>query len=264
MVHCCNVFGCSNRSDREKDRYFHRLPKIRTHLDEETKDLSAGRRSRWLSNIRRADLAGEKLVWVWCNHFVTGKPAALFQKFHPDWAPTLRLGHSNIKEESVSRWERRKERSEKRPSSQIEGLGQHTSVVHQYCLDVIAPSTSDELENHDEEISSSSAFILTEVQKELSMGGIEQKLPALENENTSLKEKIISMIPIDIAKLEQDKEMVLFLTSLSNYLMLISLFSFLSESVSHTPKLFNLLSRVLAYYDETTIKPAIPGICLPL
>jgi len=131
-------------------------------------------------------------------------------------------------------------------------------------LDVIAPSTSDELENHDEKISSSSAFILTEVQKELSMGGIEQKLPALENENTSLKEKIISMIPIDIAKLEQDKEMVLFLTSLSNYLMLISLFSFLSESVSHTPKLFNLLSRVLAYYDETTIKPAIPGICLPL
>ena len=228
------AFGCPNRSDRVKDRFFHRLPKIITHLDEETKEYSVERRSKWLSNIRRTDLAGDKLVWVCSNHFVTGKPAALFQMFHPDWAPTLRLGHSNIKEESSSRWERRKERSEKRPSSQIEGLGQHTSVVHRYCLDVIAPSTSDELENHDEKVSSSAAFISTEVQTELSMGDIEQKLPVLENENKSFKEKIISMIPIDIARSEQDKEMVLFLTGLAYYLLLVSLFSFLSESVSHT------------------------------
>ena len=63
---------------------------------------------------------------------------------------------------------------------------------------------------------------------------MEQKLAVLENENKSLKEKIISMIPIDIGRLEQDKEMVLFLTGIPNYLLLMSLFSFLSESVSHT------------------------------
>ena len=103
-------------------------------------------------------------------------------------------------------------------------------------MDVIAPSTSDELENRDEKVSSSAAFITTEVQTELSMGDIdnmEQKLPALENENKNLKEKIISITPIDIARLEQDKEMVLFLTGISNYLLLMSLFSFLSESMSH-------------------------------
>ena len=189
-----------------------------------------------MSNIRCADLTGKKLVWVCSDHFVTGKPAALFQKSHADWAPTLRLGHSDVKEESSSSWERRKERSEKRPS-QIDGLGQHSSVAHQYCMDVIAPSTFDELENHDEKVSSSAACISTEVQTELSMGDIdnmEQKLPALENENKNLKEKIISMIPIDIARLEQDKEMVLFLTGIPNYVLLMSLFSFLSESVSHT------------------------------
>jgi len=143
----------------------------------------------------------------------------------------LRLGHSDVKEENSSRWERQKEWSEKRPSSQIEGLDQHTSVVNQYCLDVIAPSTSDELENHDEKVSSSAAFISTEVHTELSMGdidNIEQKLPALEIENKNLKEKIILMIPIDIARLEQDKEMVLILTGIPNYLLLMSLFSFLS------------------------------------
>ena len=215
MVNCCSVFGSSNRSDREKDHSFHHLPK----MDEKAKEYSAERRSKWLSNIQRSDLTGKKLVWVCSDHFVTGKPAALFQKSHPDWAQTLRLGHSDVKEESSSSWERLKERSEKRPSSQIEGLGQHSSVAHQYCLDVIAPSTSDELENHNERVSSSAAFVSTEVQTELSMGDIdnmEQKLPALENKNNNLKEKIFLMIPIDIARLEQDKEMVLFLTGIPN------------------------------------------------
>ena len=109
MVNCCTVFGSSNRSDREKDRSFHRLPKIITHLDEQTKEYSTERRSKWLSNIRRADLDRKKFAWLCSDHFVTGKPAALFQKSHPDWAPTLRLGHSTVKEESSSRWERRKE-----------------------------------------------------------------------------------------------------------------------------------------------------------
>ena len=190
-----------------------------------------------MSNIRRADLDGKKLVQVCSDHFATGKRAALFQKSHPDWASNLRLSHSNVKEESSSPWVRRKERSEKHPSSQIEGQAQHTYVVHEYCLDVIAPSTFDELENHAEKVSSSTAFTSMEVHTELSMGDIdnmEQKLQALESENKIRKEKIISMIPIDVARLEQDEEMILFLTGIPNYLLLLSLFSFLSESVSHT------------------------------
>ena len=116
-------------------------------------------------------------------------------------------------------------------------------------MDVIPPSTSDELENHDEKVSSSAAFISTEVHTELSMGdidNIEQKLPALENENKSLKEKIISMIPIDIARLGHDKEMVLFLTGLANCLLLMSLFSFLSESVSHINR--NCLTAIQEFW----------------
>ena len=75
MVNYCSVFGCSNPSDREKDRSFQHLPKIITHLDEQTKEYSTLRRSK-LSNIRYADLAGKKLVWVCSDHFVTGKPEA--------------------------------------------------------------------------------------------------------------------------------------------------------------------------------------------
>ena len=236
MVNCCSVFGCSNRSDREKDHSFHRLPKIITHLDEQTKEYSTERRSKWLSNIRRADLDGKKFVWVCSDHFVTGKPAALFQKSHPDWAPTLRLGHSNVKEETSSRWERRKERSGKRTASQLEGLVQPTAVANQNSLGNTEPTTFVELKNFPDEVNSST-FTSIEIQTELSMGdidNIEQKLAAIENENKNLKEKILSLIPIDISRLERDKEMVLFLTGMPNYLLLMSLFSFLSESVSNT------------------------------
>ena len=62
MVNCCSVFGCFNRSDREKDRSFYRLPKIITHFDKQTKERSTERRSKWLSNIRRADLEGKNFV----------------------------------------------------------------------------------------------------------------------------------------------------------------------------------------------------------
>ena len=118
---------------------------------------------------------------------------------------------------------------------QIEGLGQHTSLVNQYCLEAIAPPTSDELENHDEKASSSATFTSTKVQMELSMGDInnmEQNLPVFESENKSLKEEIISMIPVGIGRLKQDKEMVLLLTGIPNYLLLMPLLSLRSESVS--------------------------------
>ena len=52
MVNCCSVVGCSNRSDREKDRSFHRLPMVITHLDGQTREYSTEQRNNRLSNIR--------------------------------------------------------------------------------------------------------------------------------------------------------------------------------------------------------------------
>ena len=42
------------------------------------------------------------------------------------------------------------------------------------------------------------------------------------------------MIPIDINGLQQDNEMVSFLTGMPNYLLLMSVFSFLADSISQT------------------------------
>ena len=189
-----------------------------------------------MNNIRRADLDGKKFVWACSDHFVTGKPAALFQKSHPDWAPTLCLGHSNVQEETSSHWERRKERLGKRTASQLKGLVQPTAVANQNSLGNTEPTTFVELKNFPDEVDSST-FTSSEIQTELSMGdidNIEQKLAAIENENKNLKEKILSLIPIDFSRLERDKEMVLFLTGIPNYLSLMSLFSSLNQCQIHT------------------------------
>ena len=48
------------------------------------------------------------------RHFIFGKPASLFEECHPDWLPSLYLGHSTLDVSTVlsitERYERRKAR----------------------------------------------------------------------------------------------------------------------------------------------------------
>ena len=61
MVNFCAVVGCSNCSTRESSNKFYRLPAIVT------------------------------------DHFVKVKPASLYEQGDPDWAFSLKLGHSSVK-----------------------------------------------------------------------------------------------------------------------------------------------------------------------
>ena len=47
MVNYCKVIGCTNRSDREIDRKFFRLPAVIANQGEECRKLSEERRRRW-------------------------------------------------------------------------------------------------------------------------------------------------------------------------------------------------------------------------
>ena len=51
MVNFCAVYGCSNRSNREKDRSYFRLPAIITRPNDEKQALSKERRATWLAKI---------------------------------------------------------------------------------------------------------------------------------------------------------------------------------------------------------------------
>ena len=75
MVNFCAVYGCSNRSTREKDRSYFRLPAIITRPNDEKQALNKERRATWLARIRRDDLSSNpsNFVRVCSDHFIEGQ-----------------------------------------------------------------------------------------------------------------------------------------------------------------------------------------------
>ena len=74
MVNFCAVFGCSNRSKRERDKDYFRLPAIVPRSNDEKQALSIERRATWLSRIQREDLGEDPSEFhrVCGEHFISG------------------------------------------------------------------------------------------------------------------------------------------------------------------------------------------------
>ena len=74
MVNYCRVLGCHNRSDRETDRQYYRLPEIITREGEKTQHLSTERRRLWLANLNQ-DFTGKNLknIRVCSDHFISSE-----------------------------------------------------------------------------------------------------------------------------------------------------------------------------------------------
>lgn len=95
MVNFCAVFGCSNRSNRNKEKSLYQIPTIVTKEALQSEDLSARRRREWLAALRRKDVvSGSNLshIRVCSDHFLSGRPSALYATMDPDWVPSLKLG----------------------------------------------------------------------------------------------------------------------------------------------------------------------------
>ena len=67
----CAIIGCSNRSDRDKVRYFS-LPTIVRDKGDQMLSITTERCCAWLKAISREDLVGDKLknTYVCEKHFV--------------------------------------------------------------------------------------------------------------------------------------------------------------------------------------------------
>ena len=91
----CAVYGCSSRSGRDKLISFYRIPAVSFHKGQQDYELRKKRRAGFLAAISRRDVEAESLNnWRVCSrHFVSGKPADLYDITNPDWLPTLNLGH---------------------------------------------------------------------------------------------------------------------------------------------------------------------------
>ena len=95
MVHCI-IVGCSNNSRKNKDLGFFRIPSsVNRGGEEEAEELCRERRERWISAISRDDVSWKGVLKnkrVCGKHFVSGRPAAGWDKHNVDWVPSLNLG----------------------------------------------------------------------------------------------------------------------------------------------------------------------------
>ncbi|XP_023203790.1 uncharacterized protein LOC111611395 [Xiphophorus maculatus] len=123
MVVYCWVKGCKSRGDKKVKRSFHYIPKVRTTEGEQTLRLSIERRRVWLANIRRKEQPSSTSR-ICSDHFISGRPADLYDRSNPDWAPTLKLTKEETPEEielrrrlseaNLKRYQRAKYRSHRK------------------------------------------------------------------------------------------------------------------------------------------------------
>ena len=92
MVLCIIIGNCGSKS-RDSIRCY-AVPSIITNQGEEFEELTRERRNLWISAIDRADLKTKNVLQnerVCSHHFVSGRPAANWDRLNEDWVPTRHL-----------------------------------------------------------------------------------------------------------------------------------------------------------------------------
>ncbi|XP_073670948.1 uncharacterized protein [Paramisgurnus dabryanus] len=141
--HCC-VKNCSSvshdcrgKSSNHLLRFF-RFPKWKKFQGEHVSDVTRRRRISWVAAVRRKDITFDRIsesMRVCSLHFHSGKPSYEMLESHPDWKPSLRLGHSDVKQTDEARFLRRVNRTtqhqEPPPSSAQHQEPPPSSAQHQ-------------------------------------------------------------------------------------------------------------------------------------
>ncbi|CAN8004475.1 unnamed protein product, partial [Ixodes hexagonus] len=116
VKNCTNRSGCKARRDRntvEKAKFF-RLPKVLSRNCERTLELSEKRRSLWIARINRPEMIPNDHKHMLSLHPCAGSPSALFDYDSPDWAPSLKLGHTDDKDPPKSQPRSRLKRTQRK------------------------------------------------------------------------------------------------------------------------------------------------------
>ena len=112
----CVVIRCSNRSDRNKQFSYHRIPVVMSYYREREFELSVKQRSAFLAAISRENIDVDNLekYRICSRHFVNGKPAKTLDETNIGWVPTIHLGHQKRQKCSweLDRYEKARRRHE--------------------------------------------------------------------------------------------------------------------------------------------------------
>ena len=235
----CAVIGCSNRSNKDKEKSFYRLPGVLTNQGRETECLSKKRQGIWLAKIKREDISPEQYynVRVCSDHFISGVPSKLYNTDSPDWAPSLNLGYEEIAKSCSESTTKRYERAVKRRRLRLDTMMatsfdelddevdlEETDESHL----VKHSSTSVQTENdHVEELLDDIKQLKSENEQ------LRKENDLLKKENEALKNTVSQLhtalqdSSMNEESFEDDDKKVVFYTGLSTWSILMTLFTYI-------------------------------------
>ena len=274
MTNSCCVYNCKNSEKKEKKKQnenpsyekksFHRIPILRKKAEEEIRCFSEERRRLWLSRLNLVrPINDDTIAYICSDHFQSGKPAALFERSHPDWAPNLNLGY-DASLPSVDRYKRRLERSCQNiqlplTTTETATTTTATTTVSTTTTISVATTPSSPLQllpeaaiptitmvNDDIDFNTVRyASVHTQTEESTDDNTdyveVEERNKFLVNENHNLTEKILQILPLNLVTIQGDADRVLFFTGLPNHQILLYLYEFLEESIHSTHR--NSLSK---------------------
>ena len=120
----CIIPGCGVKSGNKEGISLFRIPIVVDKNGESYKQLTEDRRNAWISQISRDDTKSKDILKserVCGRHFVSGKPALLWDRYNVDWKPTRNLGKKDYSKEpdlqaAAARADRAKDRDQARQS----------------------------------------------------------------------------------------------------------------------------------------------------
>ena len=224
----CAIIGCGNRSKRDKNKSFFRLPSVLTNQGSETESLSKKRQDAWLARIKREDISPEQYynVRVCSDHFISGVPAKLYNADSPDWTPSLNLGYKEIDKRSLEKTTERYERAAKRRRLRMDAM-----IVESFDLgcneqiDELYPEETDESVVTHSSVQTEISFDLVEEHFD-SIKKLKSENEQLKKENEAMKQTISKLHWKEESFKDNDKKVV-FYTGLCTWGLLMTLFTYI-------------------------------------
>ena len=233
MVISCCVFACTNRHSKQESCNFFLVPKVIEHQELSAKELSEKRRTAWLAKINRKDWVPGPGSRVCSDHFISSKPAALFDQNNPDWVPTLKMGYSSGKPD-CSRHQRHEERKKRAKDidaahvllelHQVKRVRQESDPVPGVACQ------TDDARNSDEK-----------------MDRLETGLERLRKDNQAMRGEVAHLKSCGAQKnlspdtLKEDPQLLKFYTGIPDWTVFMALYNLVHSAIPDTP--INKLSK---------------------
>ncbi|KAK0139962.1 hypothetical protein N1851_023125 [Merluccius polli] len=242
----CVVYGCSNRSTREKEKSYFRIPKVVVHKGEKCKKLTEQRRKKWILNLRLRSGGAESVYSRVCSdHFVRGVPSALGDVESVDWAPTVKLGYKTAKPKSEASLQREqrmklKEDQQRRSACAVAMLDlQQTAESPGMSPDLMRTAEQPADNPQSDGISGNGTLNYQDAgcQTELTMDDIEKMEDVLRQNTTELGDLRTKALDTQFNQksFEKNEEKTKFYTGLPNFLVLIQIFELCEPYITCGP-----------------------------